>query len=81
MGPDERSVACYARVVSNEVFMKGDPSTDSVRRHMERVLNDPRSITIGKAAVAGATAWGLWRLLRAIKPSTWRTGSSHSRQI
>jgi hypothetical protein len=58
--------------VSHELFFKGDPSTDSVRRHMERVLNDPRSRTIGKAAVAGAAAWGLWRLLRALTPSAWK---------
>jgi len=76
----ERSAACFAPTVSNELFMKGDPSTDSVRRHMERVLNDPRSRTLGKAAVAGATAWGVWRLLRAIKPSLWRAASADSRQ-
>jgi hypothetical protein len=67
--------------VSNEVFLKGDPSTDSVRRHMERVLNDPRSRRLGQAAVAGATAWGVWRLLRAIKPSVWRVESPASRQL
>jgi len=67
--------------VSNEVFLKGDPSTDSVRRHMERLLNDPRSRNVGKAALAGATAWGIWRLLRAIAPSIWRGGSPASRQI
>ena len=67
-------------IVFNEVFLKGDPSTDSVRRHMERMLNDPRSRRLGKAAVAGAAAWGVWRLLRAIKPSIWRAASSDSRQ-
>jgi len=66
--------------VSTEIFMKGDPSSDSVRRHMERVLNDPRSRTLGKAAVAGATAWGVWRLLRLIAPSIWRDRSSGSHQ-
>jgi len=67
--------------VSNEVFLKGDPSTDSVRRHMERVLNDPRSRRLGKAAVAGATAWGVWRLLRAMKPSIWRADAGATRQV
>jgi len=67
-------------VSNNEVFLKGDPSVDSVRRHMERVLNDPRSRMVGKAAVAGATAWGIWRLLRALKPLIWRGGSSPSRK-
>jgi hypothetical protein len=66
--------------VSHEVFLKGDPSTDSVRRHMERVINDPRSRTIGKAAVAGVTAWGIWRLLRVLTPSTWKVvGRSRAR--
>jgi len=68
-------------VSNNEVFLKGDPSVDSVRRHMERVLNDPRSRRLGKAAVAGVTAWGVWRLLRAIKPSVWRDESQVSRQL
>jgi hypothetical protein len=54
--------------VRDEVFLKGDPSTDSIRRHMERVLNAPASRTVGKAAVAGAAAWGIWRILRAFRP-------------
>jgi len=63
------------------VFLKGDPSVDSVRRHMERVLNDPRSRRLGKAAVAGVTVWAVWRLLRAIKPLVWRDRSQVSREF
>jgi hypothetical protein len=65
--------------VTQDVFLKGDPSTDSVRRHMERMLNNPRSRTLGKAAVAGAAAWGIWRLWRAIAPTSWRSVARHER--
>jgi hypothetical protein len=65
--------------VSHDVFLKGDPDTDSVRRHMERVLNDPRSRKIGKAAVAGAAAWGVWRLLQALAPTSWRSVARNER--
>ena len=77
----ERSANCFIPTVFNEVFLKGDPSTDSVRRQMERLLDDPRSRRLGKAAVAGAAVWGVWRLLRVIKPSIWRADSSDSRQL
>jgi hypothetical protein len=77
----ERSADCFISTVTNEVFLKGDPSTDSVRRQMERMLNDPRSRQLGKAAVAGAAAWGMWRLFRVIKPLFWRGASSDSRQL
>ena len=53
--------------VDEQIILKGDPARDSVRRHMERVLNAPTSRTLGKAAVAGAAAWGLWRVLRAFR--------------
>jgi hypothetical protein len=58
--------------VRKEVVLKGDPDTDSVRRHLERVLKAPASRTVGQAAVAGAAAWGLWRLFRAVKAAAWR---------
>ncbi|HUR35890.1 MAG TPA: hypothetical protein VM032_18930 [Vicinamibacterales bacterium] len=54
--------------MSDEVFLKGDPAFDSTRRHMERVLNAPRHDQLRKAAVAGAAAWGIWRLFRALVP-------------
>jgi hypothetical protein len=51
--------------VSDDLYFEGDPSHDSVRRRMERLLA-PTPRTVGKAAVAGVTAWGVWRLLRAL---------------
>ncbi|MFN7917912.1 MAG: hypothetical protein U0Q55_21370 [Vicinamibacterales bacterium] len=58
--------------MSNELSFEGDPETDSTRRQMERLLNQPSRGTVKKAAVAGATAWGLWRLFRLLAPSSWK---------
>jgi hypothetical protein len=75
-----RSAACYTTSVSHELFLKGDPEVDSTRRHMERVLNASRTDTLRKAAVAGAAAWGVWRLFRAFAPPKWKGGARQSPQ-
>ena len=58
--------------MGNELSFEGDPETDSTRRQMERLLSAPRHSTIKKAAVAGAAAWGIWRLLRLFAPASWK---------
>jgi hypothetical protein len=60
--------------VSNDLFFEGDPENDSTRRHMERVLNAPRTSKVRKAAVAGAAVWGIWRLVRAVTTRKWTGG-------
>jgi hypothetical protein len=54
--------------VTSELFFEGDPGRDSVRRHMERVLSNPKAATLGKVAIAGAAGWSLWRLFRILRP-------------
>jgi hypothetical protein len=49
--------------MSDDYYFDGDPSTDSARRHLERVLREPprrRRWPWILAAVAGATAWYFW---------------------
>lgn len=58
--------------MSNELSFEGDPETDSTRRQMERLLSTPSRSTMKKAAVAGVTAWGLWRLFRLLAPASWK---------
>lgn len=50
--------------MSENYYFDGDPSTDSARRHLERVLKEPqhehRKWPWVLAAVAGAAAWYFW---------------------
>jgi hypothetical protein len=62
--------------MSDQIYFSGDPSTDSARRHLERVLSGEQRQRWGwvAAAMAGATAWSLWRVRRArrngVQPTT-----------
>jgi hypothetical protein len=49
------------------VYLKGDPNTESTRRHMERVLSGdaPRRWPWLIGLVAGGTALAVWQLRRA----------------
>jgi hypothetical protein len=51
-------------MAENYYYFDGDPETESARRHMERVLNEPpsrhRKWPWVLAAVAGAAAWYFW---------------------
>ena len=56
----------------DELYFKGDPATDSTRRHLERVLSapdQPRRWPWIAAAVAGAAALGVWQWKRHRRPS------------
>lgn len=50
--------------MSENYYFDGDPSTDSARRHLERVLKDSpqrrRKWPWVIAAIAGAGAWYFW---------------------
>lgn len=50
--------------MSENYYFDGDPSTDSARRHLERVLKEPphghRKWPWVLAAVAGTAAWYFW---------------------
>jgi len=49
--------------MSENYYFEGDPSTDSARRHLERVLKEPsrrRRWPWVVAAAAGAAAWYFW---------------------
>jgi hypothetical protein len=51
---------------SGDVHFAGDPATDSVRRHLERVLaGRPQRRTWLMTLAAGGAAWGIWRLVRS----------------
>ena len=54
--------------MNDRVYFDGDPSTDSARRHMERVLKSPEQIRRWPwllAALGGGGVWMLWRTGRA----------------
>src|SRR6185436_8200732 len=56
----------------DELYLEGDPATDSTRRHLERVLaahDRPRRGPWITAAVAGAAALGVWQWRRNRRPS------------
>jgi hypothetical protein len=63
-------------MVDNHYYFDGDPSTDSARRHLERLLKEtqPRRKWPWIAAVAaGAAAWFFWpksRASRTADPAT-----------
>lgn len=49
--------------MADDVYFDGDPETDSTRRHLERVLNEPRRHrrwpwVVG--SVAAVAAWYFW---------------------
>jgi hypothetical protein len=50
--------------VEDSVYFDGDPATDSARRHLERVLNEPdrprRRWPWVVAGIAGLAAWYFW---------------------
>jgi hypothetical protein len=50
--------------MSDSIYFEGDPSQDSARRHMERVLKEPqtRKWPLLAALFAGGTAFTLWRV-------------------
>jgi hypothetical protein len=53
---------------SSDVHFAGDPATDSVRRHLERVLaGGPRPKTWLMTLAAGGAVWGVWRLVRSMR--------------
>jgi hypothetical protein len=54
--------------MNDRVYFDGDPSTDSARRHMERVLKSPEQTRRWPwllAALGGGGVWMLWRTGRA----------------
>jgi hypothetical protein len=55
--------------MSDDLYLDGDPDTESTRRHMERVLKGEqrRRWTWLLGALAGGTAIAFWRLRRASK--------------
>jgi hypothetical protein len=50
--------------MSDNIYFSGDPSQDSARRHLERVLKQPqtRRWPLLAALFAGGTAFTLWRV-------------------
>jgi len=56
-------------MMRNEPFFDGDPAVDSTRRRLERLLNPPRRRTWTLALVGAASAWGLFRVGRALRSS------------
>lgn len=49
--------------MSDYVYFEGDPATDSARRHLERVLKDPKPARRWPwvaASVAALAAWYFW---------------------
>lgn len=63
--------------MTDHVILEGDPDTDSTRRHLERVLkNNTPQRTLGVALAAGGTAWGVWRLLQALRGRRRRTDAA-----
>lgn len=62
---------------SSDVHFAGDPETDSVRRHLERVLaGAPSRKTWLMTLAAGGAAWGLWRLVRSRRSAAPEQGRS-----
>ena len=57
--------------MSDQLHFEGDPATDSARRHLQRVLapEQPRKNWL-LALAAGGTAWGVWRVVRAMRASS-----------
>jgi hypothetical protein len=59
-------------MMDDNYYFEGDPSTDSARRHLERVLKgEPKVRTRwgwAAALLAGGGAWYLWRLLQRGRP-------------
>jgi hypothetical protein len=53
--------------MADDVYLDGDPNTESTRRHMERVLRGERTRrwTWVLGALAGGTAIAFWRAKRA----------------
>jgi hypothetical protein len=59
----------------DQIYFSGDPSTDSARRHLERVLYAPQRQRWGwvAAVMAGATAFTMWKVRRARQQSAGET--------
>jgi hypothetical protein len=55
--------------VEDDVYFKGDPATESTRRHLERVLNSPERSRLPwvAAVLAGGAAFAAWHLVRRAK--------------
>ena len=56
--------------MSDGVYFDGDPSVDSARRHMERVLKSPERTSRWPwilAALGSGGVWMLWRSGRAAR--------------
>ena len=55
----------------NYYYFEGDPSTDSRRRRLERLLKEPpKEISRWSwvaAVVAGGGAWYFWRLVQRVR--------------
>ena len=59
--------------MSDNLYFDGDPSKDSARRHMERVLKSPERAPRWPwvlAALGSGGVWMLWRSARAAARNT-----------
>jgi hypothetical protein len=66
-GPGTKTAQrCQNEDVSDSVYFEGDPSTDSTRRHMERVLKGERTARWPwlLAALGSGAVWTFWRMGR-----------------
>jgi hypothetical protein len=57
--------------MDEDLYFEGDPASDSTRRHLERVLNEPRRRrrwpwVVG--SVAAVAAWYFWPLGAPARP-------------
>jgi hypothetical protein len=57
--------------MADDLYFDGDPETDSTRRHLERVLKEPRTHrrwpwVVG--SVAALAAWYFWPRGRSTQP-------------
>jgi hypothetical protein len=62
---------CHNMQMSDSVHFDGDPSTDSARRHMERVLKSPERAPRWPWVLAALGSGGVWML--------WRSGRAAAR--
>jgi len=59
--------------VDDEFYFDGDPATESTRRHMERVLTDPkprRRWPWVAAAMTGMALLGVWQFRKRTRPNS-----------
>jgi hypothetical protein len=66
--------------MSDDLYFEGDPATDSTRRHLERVLKEPkrRRWPWVAGSIAVVAAWYFWPRGRS-RPMTPHTGEAEDK--